>query len=387
MQVRNILLVVAVLAFALSVSFFGQSASRNTQNAAVPSGSLEKIENPVPASLSAESIKAPVKKPAVASTSTSVSTSSPKKTPSPAPVKPQVVPQTTPVVPAPTSTTPAPTGNEAVVSLLRNVTVNILCTSESPEFRSTSGSGIFIGSQGLILTAAHVVEFMLLTDYTKTGGSCIVRTGSPAEPAYRVKLAYISPTWVRNNATAFVDPSPTGTGEDDFAILAVVADAQGHPITLSHAAVTLADEVPDIGEKISIGTYGAEFLSGSQIQHALYPIIDFEKIDQRYTFGVDTVDLIEFGGGASQEGSSGGGVLNAKNEIVGLITTSSAESKVGDRHLHAITPGHIMRSFLRDMKMGIEAYTRGHSPSELSLGFDEEARSLAQIVINALAAH
>ena len=382
MQVRNILLVVAVLAFALSVSFFGQSASRNTQNDAAPVGSLEKIENPAPASLSAENIKAPVKKPAVASSSASVSTSTPKKTP--ASVKPQVVPQTTPVVTAPTSTTPAPTGNEAVVSLLRNVTVNILCTSDSPEFRSTSGSGIFIGSQGLILTAAHVVEFMLLTDYTKTAGSCIVRTGSPAEPAYRVKLAYISPTWVRNNATAFVDPSPTGTGEDDFAILAIVADAQGHPITLTHTAVTLADEVPDIGEKISIGTYGAEFLSGSQIQNALYPIIDFEKIDQRYTFDVDTVDLIEFGGGASQEGSSGGGVLNAKNEIVGLITTSSAESKVGDRHLHAITPGHIMRSFLRDMKMGIEAYTRGHSPSELALGFDEEARILAAIVAEAI---
>ena len=77
---------------------------------------------------------------------------------------------------------PYPTPSEssdAVNSAARAALVNILCTSRG-SVRPISGSGVIIDSRGVILTNAHVAQYVLLAENPAINLSCVIRTGSPA---------------------------------------------------------------------------------------------------------------------------------------------------------------------------------------------------------------
>lgn len=254
---------------------------------------------------------------------------------------------------------PAPSSPYSITSLddsarsLRASLINIICqTPAGSNLKSISGSGIIIDAKGIILTNAHIAQYFLLLD---RGVTCTVRSGSPATSTYSATLIYISPTWIRLNESIMTDRIPTGTGEFDFALLAITKSATNNPLPPSFPAVPLAKSSPTPGTPVVIASYGAQFLEISQIQSSLFPTIVFGSVKKVYTFNENSIDILALGGSAAaQEGSSGGGVTDVTGELVGTITTSTVVGATDTRSLNAITASYIRSEYMRETASSID---------------------------------
>jgi hypothetical protein len=286
---------------------------------------------------------------------------------------------TTTAVSSTTLTAQALAGSGA--DLLKSL-VNIVCLSGNSSIPSISGSGVIVDPRGIILTAAHVAQLVLLQDYLGPNQvTCIVRTGSPARRAYVVEPIYVSPSWIKNNPDTLETSSPIGTGENDFAFLAITGTATSTPVPTTFPAIPLAQGDPQVGEQVAIGSYGAQYLTDTELNYSLYPILVFGSIANRYTFDTDTVDLVSVdGSAASQEGSSGGGMVNANGDLIGTITTSSISGSIAGRALNAVTVGHMRRSFNADTGEDLDSYLADNSISTLVSNFKNQANILAQMI-------
>lgn len=252
-----------------------------------------------------------------------------------------------PVQPKLTPTPPSASLNaslDASASALRGALVNIICyVPKGSGLHSISGSGVVIDSKGVILTNAHIGQYFLLADRQV---SCTIRSGSPAVDKYSAALIYISPAWLHANAAVLTEATPTGTGEYDFALLAITKSATNVPLPASFPFIALAKEPPLSNTAIVIASYGAQFLESSQIQSSLFPTIVFGSVKDVFTFVKNTIDVLALGGSvAAQEGSSGGGVADASGTLVGTITTSTIEGDTNTRSLSAITASYIRAEY------------------------------------------
>jgi hypothetical protein len=264
-------------------------------------------------------------------------------------------------------------------TLLKSI-VNIVCLSGDPSIPSISGSGVIIDPRGIIITAAHVAQLFLLQDYLGTNKvECIVRTGSPARRAYFAEPIYVSPSWVTQNPQTLTQKSPMGTGENDFAFLGITGTATSTPLASSFPFIPLSSTDLQIKDPVAIGSYGAQYLTSEEINKDLYPILVFGSIQNRYTFEANTVDLVSIlGSAASQEGSSGGGVANARSQLGAIITTSTIAGNISDRSLNAITISHIRRSFFSDTGSNLDTVLESNSVPSLIANFANESKILGQ---------
>lgn len=271
-------------------------------------------------------------------------------TPSPTPAAEKKVPTPSPIFAKPVSVpVPSPTPISAAMldasaSALREALVNIVCyVSAGSGLHSISGSGVFIDPKGIILTNAHIAQYFLLADRDV---SCVIRSGSPATDNYDAALIYISPAWVRENVSVLTQHAPSGTGEYDFALIAVTKSAKSTPLPAAFPSVPLAHTPPESGAPVVIASYGAQFLEANQIQSSLFPTIVFGSVKDVFTFARNTIDVLALGGSAAaQEGSSGGGVADASGVLVGTITTSTIEGDTSTRSLSAITASYIRAEY------------------------------------------
>ena len=160
-----------------------------------------------------------------------------------------------------------------------------------------SGSGVIIDPKGIILTNAHIAQYFLLAD---RGVSCTIRSGSPAVNRYEANLVYISPAWLRANANVLTQTNPSGTGEYDFAFLAITKSKTPEALPSSFPFVPLATVPPASGTPVVIASYGAQFLESSQIQSSLFPTIVFGSVKDVFTFVSTTIDILALGGSAAR---------------------------------------------------------------------------------------
>lgn len=283
----------------------------------------------------------------------------PKKTVSPAPAfTPAPLSTSTPPATEPVSVpTPSPSsGNaafDASAAALRAALVNIICyVPAGSGLHSISGSGVFIDPKGIILTNAHIAQYFLLSD---RGVSCIIRSGSPAASRYTAKLIFISSVWVRTNTGVLTETAPSGTGEYDFALLAIDTSVTADPLPDPFPFVPLATTPPPSGTPVVIASYGAQFLDLNQVQHSLFPTVVFGSVKNVFTFGVNTIDVLALGGSAAaQEGSSGGGVSNAAGALVGTITTSTVQGATATRSLSAITASYVRAEYASETGQALD---------------------------------
>jgi S1-C subfamily serine protease len=265
---------------------------------------------------------------------------------------------------------------------LRAALANIICIAPAGSgVRSISGSGVFVDSKGYILTNAHVAQYFLLGD---KGVKCAVRTGSPAESAYVAALAYLPGAWISANADALKQEAPSGTGERDFAVLAVTGSATRDPLPDSFPSVPLAIRPAYAGTPVVIASYGAQFLETSQVEASLYPTIVTGSVKAVYTFVRNTIDVLGLGGSAAaQEGSSGGGVANADAELVGTITTSTVEGDTSTRSLNAITASYIRGEYASETGSPLE-FLLAETPAQAVADFSAGAAALRADLESAL---
>ena len=268
----------------------------------------------------------------------------PKPTPKPAPATPL---KATPIS-APTSLLPSESASlDASAVTLRAALVNIICYAPAGSgLRSISGSGVIVDPKGIILTNAHIAQNFLLADRNV---SCTIRAGSPAIDTYKASLIYISPAWIQANANILTQTNPSGTGEYDFAFLAITKSATSAALPSSFPFIPLATAPPPTGTPVVIASYGAQFLESNQIQSFLFPTIVFGSVKDVFTFAATTIDVLTLGGSAAaQEGSSGGGVADGNGKLVGTITTSTTNGPTDTRKLDAITASYIRAEYANE---------------------------------------
>ncbi|MDP2593558.1 MAG: serine protease [bacterium] len=270
---------------------------------------------------------------------------------------------------------------------VRQSIVNIICTTKfGGYFAPTSGSGTVVSPNGVILTAAHLAQYFLLKDYpVENFIECVVRTGSPASPAYTARLLYLPPDWIENNATNLTEENLLSTGENDFAFLLITGRAikdKTVPEPLPFLPYTeISTEVP--GDSVLISGYPAGFLDGIAIQKDLYLTSSFGQIDNLYSFTEGSVDVISiFGNIISQKGVSGGAVVNLKGELSGVLVTATENPQTSERYLNAITLPYINRA-LEEQDLSIGKILS--SPESVADNFNREiAPSLKKILVDSI---
>lgn len=252
--------------------------------------------------------------------------------------------------------------SDSVNAAARAALVNILCLSRG-SVRPISGSGVIIDPRGVILTNAHVAQYVLLSENPAINLSCVVRNGSPARAAWTASVLYMPPVWVASHAAELNTAEAVGTGEHDYALLAINASTDGSsapPAGFPALPFDTRDSIGFVGDQVLAASYPAEFLGGIAAENDLYAVSSVGTIGKLLTFGEGTVDVVSLGGIIeAQSGSSGGAVVNPWGRLIGLITTTSEGATTADRDLHALTLSYINRDIAAQTGTDLSAYAQG----------------------------
>lgn len=244
--------------------------------------------------------------------------------------------------------------------------VNVFCTLTTRDtIRTTTGTGFFIDADGVIMTNAHVAQFLLLRDstrYEKT--ECVIRNGNPAAARYKAELLYIPPAWVQENAKVLNDAVPLGTGERDYALLYVSEAVDGTPLPEMFPALSFDSNRLPLSIRNNIVTaagYPATELLARGPSTALLPKKAETTISELYTFGSNYADVLSIRGSeVGAEGASGGPVLDESGAVIGMIATRGDDAVDGIGSLRAITLSHIDRTITEETGFSLEENLSGN---------------------------
>ena len=280
---------------------------------------------------------------------------------------------------------------EVLNETARAATVNIFCTTKTGgDFKPLSGSGIIINDWGVILTNAHVAQYLLLKDYgVKDFMSCAARAGSPASPAYKVELLYLPTIWLAENANIIKKETPEGTGENDYALLIITGSATQTPLPQKFPYVGINIEQADIKSDIPVLMVGypANFLGGIATQNSLWIVSSPSFITKLYYFNdKNNIDAFSVGSNIlAQKGVSGGAAVNQQSgKIEGVLTTISGGETTESRDLAAITTAHIGRSFKNNTGKDLLEYLNGDLSASLKEFTENTLPLLTKMLTSAL---
>ena len=250
----------------------------------------------------------------------------------------------------------------------REALVNIYCTySTERSIRTTTGTGFFINDNGVILTNAHVAQFLLLETISDIGETnCIIRTGDPAQDRFRAELLYLPPAWIQAHASTIVADVAFGTGERDYALLYVTESITRKPLPARFPALPIHTAPltrSTLNQPIVVAGYPATSGSLDEIRFSLRPRRAETSVSNLYTFGSNLADLFSLRGSAvGEHGSSGGPALDRNGDVIGMITTRGDDTADGTGSLRAITISHIDRTIQEETGFDLLQSTRGDLP-------------------------
>jgi S1-C subfamily serine protease len=265
--------------------------------------------------------------------------------------------------------------------------VNIFCTfTTDTTIRTTTGTGFFVHSGGVILTNAHVAQYLLIAETGRLGqADCTIRGGNPASPLYRAGLLYISPAWVLDNAALIDVPLPSGTGERDYALLYVTESLSREPLPALFPSLALnTSPLPHTfrNNNVFAAGYPANDLATRGAAATIIPRLASTSISELYTFGSNLADVISIRGSVvGAQGSSGGPVLSSDGKVIGLIVTRGDDATDGDGSLRAITISHVSRTIEEETGFSLDRNISGNLPLRSKLFSDTLAPFLRQLLV------
>lgn len=279
-----------------------------------------------------------------------------------------------------------PLSADALNTLTRGALVNILCTTSSSMVRPISGSGVIIDPRGVVLTNAHVAQYVLLGSRPEVDLDCAIRTGSPAQARWKADILYFPKEWLDEHAADLTKSRPMGTGERDYALLLITESVTAEPLPTSFPFLP-ADTRGSIMtvDGVFLAAYPAEFSGGNTTRGFFSASSAIGVIQQLLTFNENTVDLYSLGSTVlAQSGSSGGAVVNAWGHLIGIITTTSDGETTAERELHALTLSYINRDFLNSTTENLGEFL-SHDVREQAIQFMKtKAPLLSQKLIDEL---
>ncbi|MFT5036612.1 MAG: hypothetical protein ACI9VM_000174 [Candidatus Azotimanducaceae bacterium] len=242
--------------------------------------------------------------------------------------------------------------------------VNIYCTYKTDNYvRTNTGTGFFIDSAGVILTNAHVAQFLILETVNKTGETeCIIRAGDPAKPLYKAELLHISPAWILKHADLIAQENPQGTGERDYALLFVTAGLDNAPMParfpyLSFDTSLLSTKMLD--QEVLVAGYPAETFFEDGPDAELRPQSASSTVTDMFTFGSNYADIVSIAGSViGEHGASGGPILNSEGKVIGLISTKGSPEE-GSGSLRALTLSYVDRTILQESAIDLRQLISG----------------------------
>ncbi len=267
--------------------------------------------------------------------------------------------------------------------------VNIYCTYKTDMYvKVTTGTGFFIDRKGVILTNAHVAQFLLL-EGVEGNTQCIIRTGNPATDTYEADLLYISPAWIRENAKLLTASRPSGTGERDYALLYVTSGLNNKPMPRYFPALSFDTRLLTINtlqDTVFAAGYPAETLFQESDGNAqLIPRLASTTITELMTFGSNYADVFSISGSyVGEQGSSGGPIVNTSGDAIGLISTRGDDTQFGQGSLRAITLSYIDRTIKEETGFNLRQNLGGNLPFRSQLFKDTLAPFLQFILTQQL---
>lgn len=242
--------------------------------------------------------------------------------------------------------------------------VNLFCVYKNGDVvRATSGSGVFIDPKGIILTNAHVAQFLLLGEFSQA--RCTVRQGNPARDRYTAELLYISSAWIHKNAALIDAQAPAGTGERDYALLYVTSALNTTlPTTFPYLEVDTAPlGNPARNSEVRVAGYPADILIKSGARADLPQHIENATITKLFSFEATDVDVIGISSSTvGERGSSGGPIVSKNGKVLGLIATKGNIEKEGSHSLRALTSFYINKTLKEETGYDLAATMTGDIP-------------------------
>ena len=187
--------------------------------------------------------------------------------------------------------------------------------------------------------------------------------------------------WIKNNRSNLKDSNPTGTGEFDYAFLALSSGAKNLPssqpyLPLDQSGISIGNPVTAIG-------YPAGHLDGQSVSKDLHRIEDTSTVDKTYSFGYTAADLLIAETDAiAQRGSSGGAVIGVDGHLDGIISTSIPNSQTGHTSLAALSTVYISKDYYNAAGKNLSDLFSGNPQEKYSAFESETGFDLAKILLS-----
>lgn len=287
--------------------------------------------------------------------------------------------------------TPAPTILPTILktaSVPEQAVVNIFCSQKivangvvTNKRRTITGSGILINEDGTVLTNAHVAQFPLLSE-KNPNITCLARYGNPAAGTIGMKVAFISPEWIKEYGKHINTEGAAQTGKSDFALLKLNLDNLTKTQRSALSPISTTRSLPGVGEIIYSLSYPANILGTNGVNSALPQQKEALNVNRLYSVGVTPNDVIETTAStAGQRGSSGGGILNKDGQLIGTITTIVNSSTPSKTLIRAMSLDHTDAELTRFSNINL-AKVITYGSADVSKAFDTQYREYLTSLLN-----